>query len=92
MKQSSRSKDGGGLRDSITTEGTPQKKEKGAEFLEKYLKEGKDRIYDMLSMLDTYGFKRKAEEAKKQFMLKFPESDLAKAADAELKKTTRRNN
>ena len=62
----------------------------GQEHLEKYLKEGKDRIYDMLSMLDLYGNKRKAEEAKKLYMEKFPESELTKNLEEQSKKTGRK--
>lgn len=47
--------------------------------LDKYLKEGQGRIYDMLQMLDTYGFKKKAEEAKKEFFEKYPENDYSRA-------------
>lgn len=46
--------------------------------LEDYINNGKTRIYDMLQMLDIYGIKRKAEDAKKELIKKFPNSDFAK--------------
>lgn len=46
----------------------------------------------MFHMLDTYGFKKRAEQAKQDFIRKFPNSDFAKELtknDKKVGKTTR---
>jgi hypothetical protein len=50
---------------------------RGQSKLAKYLKDKENRIYDMFSMLDTYGFRRHVEEAKQSYLQKFPDTDLA---------------
>lgn len=41
---------------------------RGQDRLNKYLRQGHKRIYDMFHMLDTYGFRRLVEEAKQQYL------------------------
>lgn len=66
---------GGGTFGAQNTSQTPSNNQNQ---LDKYINQGKTRIYDMLQMLDIYGIKRKAEDAKKELIKKFPESDFAK--------------
>ena len=40
----------------------------------------------MFTMLDTYGFRRHVEEAKKAYLQKFPDTDLAQQFKDEEKK------
>jgi hypothetical protein len=50
---------------------------RGQTRLAKYLKNKETNIYDMFHMLDTYGFKRQVEEAKRGYLEKFPDTELA---------------
>ena len=45
--------------------------------LEKYLRDDTARIYDMFHMLDTYGFRRMVDDAKKRYLERFPDTELA---------------
>lgn len=59
---------------------------RGQSKLTKYLKDKESHIYDMFSMLDTYGFRRHVEEAKQSYLQKFPDTDLAQQFKEEEKK------
>ena len=59
---------------------------RGQSMLNRYLKDKESHIYDMFSMLDTYGFKKQVEEAKQSYLKKFPDTELAEQFKEEEKK------
>jgi hypothetical protein len=64
---------------------------RGQGRLNKYLRDKESHIYDMFQMLDTYGFKKQVEEAKKSYLVKFPDTELAEQFKEEEKKLGKLN-